>query len=345
MDEELEADIAALAQKLSDPGFLSNAREAKKAGAELHRLEKKLALRQELERMRRAEANSVELQNDADPILRGLAKEEAKALEEKIASLERELNAIDSPASNSRTAHDAIFEIRAGTGGEEAALFAKDLFEMYAKYAGTKGWRVENLSESRSELGGVKEIIFEIRGEDAFGRLAREAGVHRIQRIPQTEKQGRIHTSTASVAIFPKAEEADVEIRPQDLKIDFFRSSGPGGQNANKVESAVRITHLPTGLVIASQEGRSQQKNREGAMSILRSKLLAAEREREEMKMAKERRSQIGSAERAEKIRTYNIPQDRVTDHRLNRSWHNIESIFAGKIDEITASLADSAAN
>lgn len=232
-----------------------------------------------------------------------------------------------------------ILEIRAGVGGGEATLFAKDLYEMYTRFAAKKGWQVAVLDESRSDLGGYKEIIARIQGAGAYDMLKMESGVHRVQRIPRTEKSGRIHTSTVSVAVLPEARETDVEIRPQDIKVEFFRSSGPGGQNVNKVETAVRIYHLPTGLIVTSQESRSQQKNREQAMTHLRSKLLAAQQEADDKKNADARRQQIGTADRSEKIRTYNYPQDRITDHRIKESWHNIPSVMEGNIEAIVSAL------
>ena len=233
-----------------------------------------------------------------------------------------------------------ILEIRAGVGGGEAALFAKDLYEMYTRFATKKGWQVAVLDEAESDLGGYKEVVARIRGKGAYNMLKMESGVHRVQRIPRTEKAGRIHTSTASVAVLPEAHEADVEVRPQDIKIEFFRSSGQGGQNVNKVETAVRIHHLPTGLIVTSQESRSQQKNREQAMTHLRSKLLVAQQEADDKKNADARREQIGSADRSEKIRTYNYSQDRITDHRVKESWHNIPSVMGGDMDDIVETLA-----
>ncbi len=210
---------------------------------------------------------------------------------------------------------------------------------MYQRFAARRGWQAAILDESRNDLGGYKEITAQIRGEDVYEMLRWESGVHRVQRIPATEKSGRIHTSTASVAVLPQAQEADIEVRPQDVKIEFFRSSGPGGQNVNKVETAVRVTHTPTGLVVASQESRSQQKNREQAMMLLRSKLLASRQEEEAKKIAATRREQIGTADRSEKIRTYNFPQDRLTDHRIKKSWHNLESVMQGNLEPIVKAL------
>ena len=226
-------------------------------------------------------------------------------------------------------------EIRAGTGGEEAAIFAADLFRMYSKYAQGKSWGVAILDANRTSLGGFKEVVFEINGSDVFDELSNESGVHRVQRIPKTEKNGRVHTSTATVAVLPKVEPVEIKINPQDLKIDVTRSSGPGGQNVNKLETAVRITHLSTGLVVFCQNERSQSQNREKAMEILRAKLFDLKQSEQRSQITQERRQQIGSAQRAEKIRTYNWPQNRITDHRINKSWHDLESIVDGKLDTI----------
>lgn len=258
-----------------------------------------------------------------------------KELSIELGRIERELRADAGSAEAGKTSPKLIMEIRAGAGGEEAALFAGELFKMYTAYARRRNWDVTPIDAHPTSLGGYKEVIFEIAGAGAYETLRHEAGVHRVQRIPDTEKTGRIHTSTISVAVLPEAKGSDVEIKPQDIKIEFFRSSGPGGQNVNKVETAVRIRHLPSGLVVASQESRSQQKNREQAMTLLATRLLEARRQAEAAQAATARREQIGSAERAEKIRTYNFPQDRITDHRIKKSWHHIEEILAGNLEPI----------
>jgi peptide chain release factor 1 len=235
---------------------------------------------------------------------------------------------------------DIIMEIRAGTGGDEAGLFAADLFRMYSRYAQSKGWDVEIIDSNESGIGGFKEVIFEIRGKGAFSRLKYERGVHRVQRVPVTESSGRIHTSTATVAVLPEADEVEVSIDPNDLKIDFYHSRGAGGQNVNKVETAVRITHLPTGIVTTCQDERSQIKNRMKAMAVLRARLLNMEQRKQEEQITMERRSQVGTGDRAEKIRTYNFPQDRVTDHRMGLTLHNLPRILEGQIDQLIDTLA-----
>ncbi len=228
-----------------------------------------------------------------------------------------------------------IVEIRAGAGGEEAALFANDLFRMYTNYAKSQGWTQKLLDSHPTSLGGIKQVIFELKGENTWDKLRHEAGVHRVQRIPKTEKGGRIHTSTASVAILPKPTKTEIKIKPEDLKIDYYRASGPGGQYVNRRETAVRITHIPTGIVVTSQTERNQLENKENALSILAARLLEIERKKTQEELAGERKTQIGSADRAEKIRTYNFPQDRITDHRIKKSWHDIDKILDGKLDPI----------
>ena len=261
-----------------------------------------------------------------------------KELLKELGAIEKNLKAVAKMGEDGMP-NDAIMEIRAGTGGDEAALFAHDLFEMYVRFAEKRRWTLTRISESMNAIGGYKEVVCEIHGEGAYRLLRTESGVHRVQRIPETEKSGRIHTSTASVAVLPLARDADIEVKPEDIKIEFFRSSGPGGQNVNKVETAVRIHHIPTGLIVVSQESRSQQQNRERAFTLLRSKLLDAQIETENKKRAEERKKQIGTGDRSEKIRTYNFPQDRVTDHRIKQSFHNLPSLMEGNIDVMVEAL------
>lgn len=232
-----------------------------------------------------------------------------------------------------------IVEIRAGAGGDEAGLFAKDLYRMYSKYAQNQGWNQKVLDSSMSSIGGYKEIIFELNGPDVYDKIQNEGGVHRVQRIPKTEKQGRVHTSTVTVAVLQKPKKAQINVNPSDLQVDTYRASGPGGQYVNKTESAIRITHKPSGIVVTSQSERSQLQNKENALSILAAKLLAAKEESDLSKLTEERRAQIASAKRAEKIRTYNFPQNRLTDHRIGKSWHNLEKIIDGDLEPIVKSF------
>jgi len=240
---------------------------------------------------------------------------------------------------NKENLESIIVEIRAGVGGEEAALFAKDLLRMYSKYAASEAWKQKTLNSNQTELGGIKEVVFELSGPSALSKMRSEGGIHRVQRIPETEKRGRIHTSTATVAILARPNKTQVKIKAEDLRIDLFRASGPGGQYVNRRETAVRITHLPSGLVVASQTARSQLQNKENAMAILEAKLLEKKEMETLEKLGKKRRSQIKGAERAEKIRTYNFPQNRVTDHRIKKSWHNLENIIEGELEPIIKAL------
>jgi peptide chain release factor 1 len=274
------------------------------------------------------------LLEDRDPEVSALARAELEELEQRREGLEREIR-LQLVPKDPNDERNAILEIRAGTGGDEAALFAADLFRMYSRYAERRGWKLEVLSLSHSPGGGVREAIASVSGDRVWSRLKYERGVHRVQRVPATESQGRIHTSTVTVAVLPEAEEVDVRIEPKDLRVDVFRSSGPGGQSVNTTDSAVRITHLPTGLVVQCQDEKSQHKNKARAMTILRSRLLEAEAARQADLRASERRSQVGSGERSEKIRTYNFPQSRVTDHRAGVTLHRLETIVEGDLDEL----------
>jgi peptide chain release factor 1 len=275
------------------------------------------------------------LANDSDPELRALAEEERAALKDRFALLERELQLKLLP-KDATDSSSAIVEVRAGTGGDEAALFAADLLRMYQRFAQLMGWRTEILSLSDSDLGGIREAVMEVAGQGAYARLKFESGVHRVQRVPVTEAGGRIHTSAATVAVLPEPEDVDVHLDDKDLKVDVFRASGAGGQHVNKTESAVRITHLPSGIVVAQQDEKSQHKNRAKALKILKAKLFEAERERQASARAAERKGLVGSGDRSERIRTYNFPQGRVTDHRINLTLYKLERILSGdELNEI----------
>lgn len=295
----------------------------------------------ELERLLGEEEELMKMEGD----LKELAQEDLKNIEAQKQALISQMEDIlkeeeKEEESASRRTNEIVLEVRAGVGGEEAALFAEELANMYRKYADSRGWSVKVLDESESPLGGYKEASFEIRGRDVYKELRFETGTHRIQRVPATEKSGRVHTSTASIAILPIRKKAKIEINPADLEITFSRAGGKGGQNVNKVETAVRLTHKPTGLVVSCRAERSQQANREKALEILQAKLDEMKIEEEAKKYASERKEQVGTADRSEKIRTYNFLQDRVTDHRVGKSWHGIESIMKGNIGQIISDLA-----
>ena len=281
------------------------------------------------------------LEGDLDPEMRDLAQEEINRLEEEQERLEEELRHFLLPR-DPYDPRNVIVEVRAGAGGEEAGLFAADLYRMYARYAENHGWRTEILSSNRTGVGGFKEVIFAVKGKGAYSQLKYESGVHRVQRVPITEASGRIHTSTATVAILPEVEEVEVKIAPEELRVDVFRSSGHGGQSVNTTDSAVRITHLPTGLVVTCQDERSQLQNRQRALAILRARLHALAEEKRAAEVGAKRRAQVGSGERSEKIRTYNFPQNRVTDHRINLTSHRLEEVLDGELDQIIGELATS---
>ncbi|MEX0785980.1 MAG: peptide chain release factor 1, partial [Dehalococcoidia bacterium] len=275
------------------------------------------------------------------PEMVALAKEEIETLTERYAELEERVKRALLP-KDPHDERDVIVEVRAGTGGDEAGLFAADLYRMYSRYADRRGWTTEIVSANETGLGGIKEIVFQVHGQGAYSRLKYESGVHRVQRVPQTEAQGRIHTSAATVAVLPEADEVEVDIDENELRIDIFHSSGHGGQNVQKVASAVRITHLPTGIVAQCQDERSQMKNRMKAMAVMRARLLALKEEEQRAEIAGARKAQVGTGQRSEKIRTYNFPQDRLTDHRAEITTHNLPSILDGNIDELIDAVATS---
>ncbi len=278
--------------------------------------------------------SSRSLLDDTDPGIRKLARDEIQGLEERLHGLESKLKVLLLPR-DPNDEKNIILEIRAGTGGEEAALFAADLFRMYARYAELRGWRIETLNLSDTGIGGFKEVILLIQGRNAYSRLKHEGGVHRVQRVPETETQGRIHTSAVTVAVLPEAEEVDVEINPEELRVDVFRASGHGGQHVNVTDSAVRITHLPTGLVVSCQDEKSQHKNKAKAMKVLRSRMLDRQQAEQQSRISEERRSMVGSGDRSEKIRTYNFPQGRVSDHRIGLTLYKLDSILQGDLDPL----------
>ena len=293
----------------------------------------------ELKRVNGQLADARELVDSDDAELAEMASAEVADLGGEAERLEAELKRLLLP-KDPNDARDVILEIRAGTGGDEAALFAADLFRMYQRYAANQGWRVDVITANDTGIGGYKEIIAEIKGRGAYSRLKYESGVHRVQRVPETEAQGRIHTSTATVAVLPEVDEVDVRIDDKDLRIDVYRSGGHGGQSVNTTDSAVRITHLPTGLVVTCQDEKSQLKNKLKAMSVLRARLYAIEQERRQSELSEARRSQVGTGERAEKIRTSNFPQNRITDHRINLTSHNLEVVLQGALDEFIDAMS-----
>ena len=333
-----------LTEKLKDPSLLADPRKMAEVGREHARLESLLEKLTRLETIKKQRKENAAIIGGDDPELVDLAVEENAALAEEEQKLREEVaQALLPPDPDDRS--DVILEIRAGAGGEESALFAAELFRMYTRFAEKQGWKTTVLSRHRTDMGGLKEVIAEVSSADAqnpvYAGLKYESGVHRVQRVPETEKQGRVHTSTATVAVLPRAESEEVEIDPKDLRVDTFASSGPGGQSVNTTMSAVRLTHLPTGLMVSCQDEKSQHKNKERALSVLRARLKRLREEEEARKIGQKRKSQIGTGDRSEKIRTYNIPQDRLTEHRLKRNWSNVRGILDGDLDEIVEALRE----
>lgn len=339
--EKVQEEYDKLTKELENPDLILNLEKFQDISKKRADLEKIVTKATELAEVRhKLERNKQLSISEQDVELVSLAEQETATLQDEIVKLEKELNEVIK-GKGKELPKAVILEIRPGTGGEEASLFANDLFEMYSRFAEIKGWKTNILNHSTTDVGGLREVSMEIKGEDAFKLLSNEAGVHRVQRVPTTEKAGRVHTSTASVAVFAKPEKAEINIKPDDLKIDTFRSSGAGGQNVNKRETAIRITHIPTGIVVASQTQRNQAQNKENAMSILSARILEQQQEKLSKGESATRKSQIGSAERSEKIRTYNFPQDRITDHRIKKSWHGIEQIMQGNMEEIVKALLE----
>jgi peptide chain release factor 1 len=340
--EQIERRYQELNEQIAMPEVTSDPKKLRTLAQERASIESLVTKYREYKATSKAlEETRAMLHDELDEEMTALAKQEIASLESQQEPLLQELKLALLP-KDANDKKDIIMEIRAGTGGDEAGLFAADLFRMYSRYGQSKGWQIDIIDSNASGIGAFKEIIFEIKGKGAFSRLKYERGVHRVQRVPVTESSGRIHTSAATVAVLPEADEVEVSINPDDLKIDIFHSGGAGGQNVNKVATAIRITHLPTGIVTICQDERSQLRNKLKAMAVLRARLLDIEQRKQEAEITKQRRSQVGTGDRSEKIRTYNFPQDRVTDHRISLTLHNLPRILEGELDELIDALATS---
>jgi peptide chain release factor 1 len=335
---EVEKRYVELESLMSDPQLLGQQREYSKIAKERAELEEIVACFREWRKVEQEIADNRQLLEEKDEALREMAKEEVAALRERKHDLENRLKVLILP-KDPNDAKNVILEIRAGTGGEEAALFAAELFRMYTRYAESRGWRVELMSSNPTGLGGFKEIIASIEGNGAYSRLKFEGGVHRVQRVPVTEGSGRIHTSAVTVAVLAEADEVEIAIDPKELRVDVFRSSGPGGQSVNTTDSAVRITHIPTGIVVSCQDEKSQHKNRAKGLKILRARLLERKQEEQRSEIAATRKLMVGSGDRSERIRTYNFPQGRLTDHRINLTLYKLDRVMEGELDDVVQAL------
>jgi len=336
--EKMVLHFEELESLLSNPKIVSDPESLKKVSRQHRELMKIVNCYKEYKTVAKQLDDAKELLKDKDPTIVDMAKEELDFCEKEMERLEIELKKLLIPR-DPNDEKNTIIEIRAGTGGEEAALFAADLFRMYTRYAESKGWKVEVLTSNETGLRGLKEIIFSVEGDFVYSRMKYEGGIHRVQRIPETEASGRIHTSAVTVAVLPEAEEVDVVIKPEDLRVDVFRSSGPGGQSVNTTDSAVRITHIPTGLIVTCQDEKSQHKNKTKALKVLRARLLEAELEKQNKEITDVRRSMVGSGDRSGRIRTYNFPQNRVTDHRIDLTLYKLDYVIDGDLDDLIDSL------
>jgi len=339
--ENIEEKYRQLTLSLSNPAFISDPQKIKEISKERASLEPLVKKYEDYRKVKKSieEAEEILADPDSELELKELAETELKELRERQEKLEEELKILLLP-KDPNDERNVFLEIRAGAGGDEASLFSQVLFRMYSHYAEKKGWKMEVMNASYSPIGGFKEIIVNIRGDRVYSLLKYESGVHRVQRVPQTEASGRIHTSTVTIAVLPEADEVDVKLNPKDLRVEAFGASGPGGQSVNRNYSAIRVTHIPTGLVVSCQDEKSQHRNKERALRILRSRVLAMAQKEQENQIAQDRKSQVGTGERSEKIRTYNFPQSRVTDHRLNLTLHHLENILDGELEEIIEAVA-----